>query len=81
MHLLVGFSACIREGVLSHYFIPRFNLLSIKLTRAAQRELLQLFDIIIESDITIIKECKTLTTIWSEFLQVRENKNHVISAS
>ena len=77
-HLLVRFTKCIRVGVLRHYFIPRFNLLSIKLTRAAQCELLHLFDIIIESDITIIKECKTLTTIWSEFLQVRENKNHVI---
>ena len=69
-YLLSEFSKCIQEGVLMHYFIPKFNLLSIKLTRAAQRELLQLFDIIIQSDISILKECRTLKNVWSEFLQV-----------
>ena len=78
-YLLVGFSACIREGMLRHYFIPRFNLLSVKLTRAALTELLQLFDIIVQSDISIIKECKTLTKIWSEFLKEKDNKDTVIS--
>ena len=78
-YLLVGFSACIREGILRHYFIPRFNLLSVKLTRAAQTELLQLFDVIIQSDTCILKECKTLTKIWSMFLQEKDNKNNVIS--
>ena len=76
-YLLSEFSQCIREGILRHYFIPRFNLLSIKLTRAAQIELLQLFDIINERDITILKECKTLQPIWSEFLKVRENPNNI----
>ena len=59
-YLLSEFSQCIREGILRHYFIPKFNLLSIKLTRTAQIELLQLFDIITERDITILKECKSL---------------------
>ena len=62
--LLVEFSKCIREGVLRHYFLPRFNLLSVKLTPAAQRELLQLFDIIIESDISILKDCGYLQESW-----------------
>ena len=51
----------------------------MKLTRAAQTELLQLFDVIIQSDICILKECKTLTKIWSMFLQEKDNKNNVIS--
>ena len=77
-YLLAEFSKCIQEGVLRHYFIPRFNLLSVKLTRAAQTELLQLFDIIIQSDISILKECRTLRNVWSEFLQWRENKKNYI---
>ena len=32
-YLLVEFSKCIQEGVLRHYFIPKFNLLSIKVLR------------------------------------------------
>ena len=76
--LLSEFSKCIQEGELKHYFIPRFNLLSIKLTRSAQIELLQLFDIIVESDINILKECKTFQSIWSSFLQFQENQNNVI---
>ena len=79
MYLLTEFSKCVREGVLRHYFIPRFNLLSIKLTLTAHTELLQLFDIIIQSDITIFKECRTLQDIWSEILaQVHESRNNLI---
>ena len=36
--LLSCFCSCIQEGSLKHYFFPKFNLLSVKLTRAAQRE-------------------------------------------
>ena len=57
---LIEFSKCINIGVLKHYFFPTFNLLSIKLTPEAKKELMQLFDIVIQSDITIIRECKTL---------------------
>ena len=62
---------------MSHYFIPRFNLLSVKLTPAAQRELLQLFDIIIVSDIGILKNCRTIQKykIWSHFIQVIGSEN------
>ena len=76
--LLYEFSQCIRRGVLRHYFIPRFNLLSVKLTRAAQTELLLLLDIIIESDVTILKECATLQSVWSEVLQVHQNRENVL---
>ena len=75
MYLLAEFAKCIREGVLRHYFIPRFNLLSVKLTRAAQTELLQLFDIIIQSDISILKECRTLQNSWAELFKWCENMN------
>ena len=78
-YLLVMFSQCIQVGVLRHYFIPKFNLLSVKLTRAAQTELLQCFDVIIQSDVHILKECETLQNVWSEFLTVGENRNIVIS--
>ena len=78
MHLLTEFSECLHEGVLRHYFIPRFNLLSVKLTRAAQTELLQLFDIILQSDISVLRQCRTLKNIWSEFLNVVGNKNMVL---
>ena len=71
--LLAEFYKCIREGVLNHYFIPRFNLLSVKLTPAAKRELLQLFDIVIESDISILKDCDCLQKTWSIFLQIIAN--------
>ena len=76
-YLLVEFSKCIREGVLRHYFIPTFKLLSVKLTPAAKTELLSLFAIIIQSDVSILKECRTLQKVWSEFLQCRENRNNI----
>ena len=79
LYLLAEFSKCIQEGELRHYFIPQFNLLSVKLTRASQTELLQLFEIIIQSDISILKDCTTFQNVWSDFLQCRENKNNIIS--
>ena len=75
-YLITEFSKCIQEGVLKHYFIPRFNLLFVKLKQEAQTELLQLFDIIIQNDISILRECRTLRDIWSEFIQVCENRNY-----
>ena len=77
-YILSEFSKCVREGVLKHYFIPRFNLLSVKLTRAAQVELVHLLDIIIESDISILKECRTFQNIWSDFLQIDQNRSNVL---
>ena len=79
-YLLVEFCKCVSEGVLRHYFIPRFNLLSVKLTRAAQCELLQLFDIIIARDISILKDCGYLQEIWSLFLKAIAMGNEVIES-
>ena len=68
IRLLSGFCDCIRLRSLKHYFIPSFNLLSVKMTDQAQMELLSIFDIILQSDISIIKECKTLNKTWVECL-------------
>ena len=76
--LLTEFSQCIQEGVLRHYFLPSFNLLSVKLTQEAQTELLQLFDIINQCDISIFKECSTLQKVWSKFLLANENQMKII---
>ena len=76
--LLIEFSKCIRQGKLMHYFIPRFNLLSVKLTREAQSELLQIIDMAIQCDISIMKECKTLQGVWSKFLAT-ENRSIALS--
>ena len=77
-YLIIKFADCLRDGVLPHYFISNFNLLSVKLTREAQRELLQLFDIVIHSDICIFKECDTLKTVWSKFITHVENAENSI---
>ena len=71
---MVEFSNCLHEGVIRHYFFPRFNLLSVKLTREAQVELSQLIDIVIQHDITIFKECRTLRKVWSNFVSFDGNK-------
>ena len=68
MRLLAKFCECVRVRSLRHYFIPSFNLLSVKMTNEAQNEILEIFDIILQSDISIIKECKSLNKIWVEFL-------------
>ena len=75
--LLIEFSKCIREGVIRHYFFPRFNLLSIKLTREAQTELLRLLEVIIQYDIRIFKECKTLSNVWSHLIQFEGSMNAI----
>ena len=77
MYLLVEFSKCIKEGKLMHYFIPKFNLLSVKLTQAAKIEILKLFDIVFQRDISILKECITFQNIWSKFLS-HENQINII---
>ena len=73
--LLIEFSKCIREGILSHHFIPRFNLLSVKLTPEAKAELQQIMDLAIQCDCSIFKECKTLQGVWFKFLSATENRN------
>ena len=76
--LLIEFSKCIQEGILSHYFIPRFNLLSVKLTGEAQAELQQIIDMAIQCDISILRDCKSLQGVWSKFLSATENRKSVV---
>ena len=73
--LFIEFRKCLREGEIRHYFFRRFNLLSIKLTPEFQTELLRLFDIIIQRDVAIFKECRTLSSIWSKF-EANEGKDN-----
>ena len=75
--LLVEFTKCIRNRELPHYFFPSFNLLSVKLTREAQRELLPILQTAIEHDIAILRECNTLREVWSRFTTTDGNINHV----
>ena len=75
--LLVEFTKCIRNRELPHYFFPLFNLLSVKLTREAQRELLPILETGIEHDIAILRECNTLRKVWSRFTTTDGNINHV----
>ena len=80
-YLLIEFGQCLNEGVIQHFFFPSFNLLSVKLTPEAKIELLQLFDIIIQSDITILRECETLKTVWSNFVSFNGNQNTFCTCS
>ena len=59
---ITEFAKCLHEGELRHYFMPRFNLLSVKLTREAQSELLQLYDIVIQHDISIFRDMQDTAT-------------------
>ena len=76
--LLVEFTKCIRDRELPHYFFPSFNLLSVKLTQEAQRELLPILETAIEHDIAILRECNTLQKVWSKFIKTDCNINCVM---
>ena len=78
MHLLADFCQCVRLRSLRHYFIPSFNLLSVKMTDQAKIEILRIFDMILQSDISIIKECKTLNKVWVECLHRDSDTVNVI---
>ena len=69
IYLLNAFSDCIRTGVLRHYFVSRFNLLEIKLSRDAQSELLHLFEMVLEIGIPILEQCDSLSVVFSKFRQ------------
>ena len=72
IYLLHQFYTCIESGVLRHYFIPRFNLLAIKLTPEAQTELLYLFGKVIEIGMPILEQCKSLSGVFSTFYKIRD---------
>ena len=66
-YLLEEFRNVLQCGILRHYFIRSFNLLEVKLTRDAQLELLQLYDMAMQYDVRIIGRCHTLKIIWERF--------------
>ena len=72
IYLLRGLYKCIRTGVLRHYFIPRFNLLEIKLTSEAKQELLKILDFVISDDLNIFSYCSSLSDVWLKFLRGRD---------
>ena len=78
-YLLIEFYQCLLEGKIQHYFIPKFNLLAVKLTPKAQSELLKVYKRIIQIDLGIMKNCETLRSVWSIFLQSEENQMTVLS--
>ena len=77
MLLLSKFYECISTQSLKHYFIPSFNLLSVKMTDQAQTELLRIFDIMMQSDISIMKECESLNKVWVASLNHEPDKTDV----
>ena len=77
IRLLTGFFECVRVRSLKHYFIPSFNLLSVKMTDEAHMELLRIFDIIFQSGIAIINECKTLKKVLVQCLYHGAGTNNV----
>ena len=68
MFLFSGFRECVLRGSVKHYFIPEFSLLSVKLTTGACEEILRILDIVLQYDISIMKECNTLSTVWDKFV-------------
>ena len=67
--LLVSvFRECILHGSLKHYFIPNFNLFSVKLTAEARIDILRILNTVAEYDISILRECDTLKTVWNQFV-------------
>ena len=70
------FKIVLQGGILRHDFIPSFNLLQVKMTREAQLELLQLYDMAIQYDIRIIEKCLTLKWIW-EILSKRKDSSGI----
>ena len=75
MYLFHEFFSCIRTGVLRHYFVPRFNLLEIKLTPDAQTELLKIFSKVIQTGISIIRQSNTLSGMFSHFIEIRDRRH------
>ena len=79
MYLLREFYKSLQGGVLRHYFIPQFNLLEVKLTGSAKRELLTLFGTVIQYDIAIMEQCPSLISVWTQFQSGKDNIESEIS--
>ena len=75
MFLIHEFYSCIQIGILRHYFIPRFNLLEIKLTPDAKTQYLQIFGNVIETGIAIIGQRHSLSGVFSNFISIRDRRH------
>ena len=75
MSLLREFHICIQTGVLRHYFVPRFNLLEIKLTPDAKTQFLQILSNAIETGIAIIGQCQSLSGVYSDFIATTDKRH------
>ena len=75
MSLIREFYICVQSGVLRHYFIQRFNLFQIKLTPDAQTEILHIFGTVIETGISIIGQCCSLSGVCSNFFAIRDRRH------
>ena len=73
--LLREFYICIQAGVLRHYFVPRFNLFQIKLTPDAQTEISHIFGKVIETGISIIGQCSSLSGVCSNLFETRDRRH------
>ena len=69
-YLLSEFHKVLQHGILKHYFFPSFNLLGVKMMRDAQLELIQLYGMVVQFDVNIIGQCKTVKEAWEWFLNV-----------
>ena len=75
MSLLREFHICIQAAVLRHYFVPRFNLFQIKLTPDAQTEISHIFVKVIETGISVIGQCRSLSGVCSNFIETRDRRH------
>ena len=78
-NLLYEFYLCLHAGLLRRYFIPRFNLLEVKLTADAQCECLHLSNNVIQCNISILGHCASLAGVWSSFLQRMSTRKMEVS--
>ena len=65
----------IQNGVIRHYFVPRYNLLEIKLTAHAKTEMLHIFSKVIDAAISILGHCTTLTGVCSNSYEIRDKRH------
>ena len=78
IYLVNNFCRCIQDGVLRHYFLPRFNLFEVKLTKDAQVELLQLYSVVIQNGMSIMAQCPSLSSVWSKYQMGKKNSQPVV---
>ena len=75
LYLFQEFYSCIQTGVLRHFFVSCFNLLEIKLTPDAQRELLKIFGKVIEAGISIIGQSSSFSRVFSNFIAITDRRH------